>query len=131
MVREAGLGGVAIGVLVFAWQVLTAAVSPGTSLFIPIATGIELGILVGLLSRNVARPYSERFTIGAGASALSAILVFAGSLLVTQVLFPGLLEQLPGHPTAVSAAGGGLMGTLVTGVAFSAVFPAILRRPPA
>ncbi len=121
--------GAALGGLVFVWQLVSAALLPGTPLFIPIATGLEVGTLISLFSRPaVGRPIGPRILGGAGVSLIGALFAFAGSLLVTQVLFPDLLALLgPVPPTAIAAAGGGFMGTLVTGTAMSAAL-AVLQR---
>ncbi len=73
-----------------------------------------------------------RIAVGAVASLLGAVCAFAGSMLCSQLLFPGLLATLgPVPPTATAAAGGGFMGTLVTGVAMSAALAVLQRNRPA
>ena len=122
--------GLALGGAVFVWQVASAALLGSTPLFIPVATGIEAAVLIPLFALPAAgRPVGPRVATGALASAIGATIVFAGSLLVSRVLFPGLLASLgPAPPTALEAAGGGFMGTLVTGVALSAVLAFVQRN---
>ncbi len=128
--RAAILGGVVLGLVELAWQVGSAAALGATSWFIPVAFGLEAGVLIGLLGRTAGRNrWARQLQLGAVASGVGAALVFASSLLVSQVLFPGLLGTMgPVPPTALEAAGGGFMGTLVSGIAMSAAWGYVTRR---
>jgi hypothetical protein len=109
--------GLLLGLAVFAWQVGSAALLGGTPLFVPVATGIEVALLVTLFARLPPGASRARATAGALTSALGAAMVFGGSLLTSTVLFPGLLASLgPDAPGAVAAAAAGFVGTLLTGV---------------
>jgi hypothetical protein len=128
------LGGLVLGLVEFAWQVGSAAAFGATSWFIPVAFGLESGVLIGLLGRTARRrTWAAQFRTGAVASLIGAILVFAGSMAVSQILFPGLLATMgPVPPTPLEAAGGGFMGTLVSGLALSAAWGFLTRQrnPP-
>lgn len=114
---------------IFVWQVVSAAVGQ-TGLFIPIATGIQAAVTIALFSQPATgRPIGPRIATGAIVSGMGAVTAFAGSLLVTQVLFPDLLATMGAvPPSAMSAAGGGFMGTFVTGTALSAALAFIQRN---
>jgi hypothetical protein len=121
MQKRTAVYGVVLGVAVFIWQVLSAALGAAAPWFIPIATGIECALLLVFFS-GLEHGISWLRHAGAGAivSALGAVLVFGGSLLVSQVLFPDLLSGMGSPPpTPLAAAGGGAAGTLVTGAALS------------
>jgi hypothetical protein len=120
--------GAVLGLSIFAWQVISAAVLGATPLFIPVATGIEVAVLL-LLYNKVApgTPLGPKIATGSAASAVGAVMAVLGSLVVSQVLFPDLLASLPDTPSAFEAAAGGFMGTLFTGVVLSALL-VFLRR---
>ena len=121
--------GTALGFGVFLWQVISTATGQ-SGLFIPIATGLQAGLLFALFSRPAAgRPMGPRIATGALVSAIGAVAAFAGSLLTTEVLFPDALAAMgSGAPTALAAAGGGFLGTLVMGCALSAALVFVQRN---
>ena len=112
--------GLTLGAVCVAWQLVSAATGT-TGWFIPVATGIEAAVLITFFSRHdAALAWGRRALDGVAVSAIGAVLVFGGSLLVSQVLFPGLLASTASPPPSpLSAAGAGFMGTLVTGAALS------------
>lgn len=120
--------GIVLGGAIFTWQVIASALTV-SSMFIPIATGIEAAVMIALFSRpGPGRPVGARIGTGALVALFGAVCALAGSLLCTKVLFPDLLASLPGAPTAESAAMGGFMGTLLTGIALSAALGALQRN---
>lgn len=114
---------------IFVWQVASAATGQ-TGLFIPIATGLQAGVMIAMFSQPASgRPLGPRIATGAVVSAIGAVTAFAGSMLTTQVLFPDLLPSMGAvPPTAMAAAGGGFMGTFVTGTALSAALAFVQRN---
>lgn len=129
-VRLPLIAGLLLGGLVFVWQLVAAAIVAPASFFIPGATGLEAAVLIGLFTRlDRQAPWPSRAGAGVLASGIGALCAFGGSLLVTTVLFPDLLASLgPDPQSALDAAGGGFMGTLVMGAALSGVLAFLQRQ---
>lgn len=118
--------GLVLGAAVVAWQVIS--VPAGlTGVFVPVAFGLQLAIVVGLLVRTRdAHAYGQQVLSAAVLSAVASAMIFPASLLVTSVLFPDH-EALDGS-TPLAQATAGLIGTLVSGPSIGALAALGLRK---
>jgi hypothetical protein len=117
--KVAGVGGLALGAAVFAWQLVSAATMPGSPVFVPVAVGIQFGVTALILRARADRQgYRAQVATGIAATAIAAVWIALTSLLVSAVLFPGLSEQL--GTTPVQGAIAGAVGTFSTGLIVSA-----------
>ena len=123
--RTAIGGGVVLGALVVVWQVVS--VGAGlTAVFIPVATLLQVVVLVATLARTRAdHGYGAQVGVGSVVSGVAAAMIFVGSVATLTVVFPDALP--PEAPGAVAQATGGVIGTLVTGVVVSALAAIGLR----
>ncbi|MCA9491501.1 MAG: hypothetical protein KC621_16330 [Myxococcales bacterium] len=122
--KDAVMAGLALGAVVTVWG-LVAMAAGLVALFVPVATLIQLVVVVGLLARTKsAHTYRDAVVAGSVASAVGAGIIFFGSLLNTMVVFAGRPEAA--QPVAQAVAG--VIGTLVTGVVLSAIAAIWLRR---
>lgn len=139
-------GGVLAGV-VAVWQLASAA-SGLTSLFVPVATALQLAVLLGLLySQRQQASYLQQLGGGVLASAVASVVIGVTALFVLPALlpdaYPALQEEtrqaMAGStPEEIEAAVAmatpgpqalaGVIGTLVTGAFVSAIAAVFLRR---
>ena len=146
--------GLAIGVACAVWQCVMVVTgwltNPSLFPLFYLVVLIEIGILVwGLRQTAGKQSYGGQFMTGTAASMIAGAFLFVFSLILTTVLFPGVMAEMKamqaqllrdaGRTEAeVSAALAlqtpliqavlGLIGTVVTGVLASLVIAAFLRR---
>ncbi|MFT4626392.1 MAG: hypothetical protein ACI8PZ_005069 [Myxococcota bacterium] len=90
--REAAVWGGGLGVLVVLWQLVSAGLGL-TSLFVPVATTIELVVLAAALrSARADHSFVQQLVLAVAVAVSAGVLIMGGSMLVTGVLFPELLD---------------------------------------
>lgn len=117
---------------------------------------IEIGVLVWALrrTRDEGRAYGQQVLAGTLVAAMGSVLIFAGSLTFTSLVFPRYFEELramhgqllrdqglsedqikaaveaaAAGQTALVQAVSGVIGTVVTGVIASLIIAAFVRAP--
>ncbi len=118
--------GLLLAALVVVWQLVSVPLGL-TAVFVPIAFGLQVVVVVALLVRTRAEHgYGQQVLAAAVLSAIAVIPIFVGSLVVTMLLFPGHAALADGSPLEQALAG--VIGTLVSGPAVAALAAIGLRR---
>jgi len=120
--------GLVLGVAVAIWQ-LASVLAGLTGVFVPVAFGLQVAVVVGLFVRTRAEHgYTQQLLAATVMSAVAGAIIFPGSLLTMAVLFPGH-EALEGS-TPLGQAVAGLVGTLASGPVIGALAAIGLRERP-
>ena len=151
------IAGVLLGVLVTLWSVLIVAtgwhVNPAMVWTFSIVVIIEIGVLIWALRKTAAegRTYGAQVWAGLLTAIIGGILIFAGSLLITTVLYPDYFTEIRAMGAELARQGGrtdaevqailetptqtpiegafaGFVGTVATGLLASLIIAAFLRR---
>jgi hypothetical protein len=151
------IAGVVLGVVVTLWSLLIVAagwhVNPAMIWTFSLVVLIEILVLVWALRKTAAegRTYGAQVWAGLVASIVGGVLIFAGSLLITTVLYPEYFDEIRAMgaevarqagqseaqvqailetptQTPVEGALAGLVGTVATGLLASLIIAAFLRR---
>ena len=145
--KTTATAGLVLGGVVTLWQVVSIAAGL-TSLFVPVATLVQVLVVVGALAAMRSKHgYLQQLAAGTALSAVAAAILFVTSLLSTAVLFPGALETMRAEVAAsmeaataeeVEAAVAmiaplpqavfGAIGTLVTGLVVAGLAAIGLRK---
>jgi hypothetical protein len=150
--------GLALGVLVEIWTAIVIAarwhVDPSKMWLFFLVIPLQLVVVVGALRREApVAGYGKQVLNGLVVSAVAAVIVFAGSYLLTTVVFPNYFPELRAAGEALHAQSGmtpeqieaqmrgsasmydpvanamsGAIATVVTGLVISAIAGAFLRK---
>ena len=154
--------GIVLGVAAEIWAMLTIAMglhqNPMTMMLFYLVILIQAGVLVwGLrMTRSQNKTYGGQVTSGLIISGIGAAVVFVGSLIITNVIFPNYLMEMQdgmrsflensGMPadqiqmqmddmtksnTPIMSAIYGAIGTVVTGLILSLIIAAFVKAAPA
>lgn len=156
--REAIVGGLALGLSVSLWTILMGVTGwyadPVMMNVFFVVVLIQIGILAIVLAKTrLSFGYGRQVAQGVGASAVGAGIIFFSSLLFTTVLFPDYFETLravheaqlaaeglsadeiaarveaaAGAQTPITQALSGVAGTLVTGLVVSLILAIFVRQ---
>ena len=155
--RTSLIAGVLLGVLVTLWSLVVVATGwytdPSMVWTFWIVVLIEIAVLIWALRRAAAdgQRYGSQVWTGLLTSIVGGLLIFAGSLLITTVLYPEYFTEIRAAgadmarragqseeavrailetptQTPIQGALGGLIGTVATGLLASLIIAAFLRR---
>ena len=151
------IAGVLLGVLVTLWSILIVAtgwyVNPAMVWTFSLVVLIEIGVLIWALRKTAGegRTYGSQVWAGLLTALIGGVLIFAGSLLITTVLYPDYFNDIRAMgaemarragqseaqvaailetptQTPVEGAFAGFVGTVATGLLASLIIAAFLRR---